>query len=306
MTKPIVIIGSANTDMITRVKKIPKPGETVLGGTFMTAQGGKGANQAVAASRAHGKVKFIASLGNDSFGEQAIQQYTHENIDISHMVRDPKLPSGVALIFVAEDGENAIAVASGANANLLPKHIEHNKAVIESAEIILLQLETPIETIEKSVAIAHAAGVPIILNPAPAQMLEKNILKKITYLTPNKHEAGQLSGVPINDSASAEKAATALLESGVNHVIITLGDQGALVATSERMNKVPCRHVKAVDTTAAGDTFNGALAVALSEKKSLLDAVAFANTAAALSVTQVGAQPSIPTRSAIDLLLADK
>ncbi len=299
----IVVVGSSNTDMIVKVPRIPKPGETILGGKFSTAAGGKGANQAVAAARAGGQVTFIARVGDDMFGQQALRGFEADGINTQFVKTDPVEPSGVALIFVDEQGENSIAVASGANACLSPQDVDEAAEAIRSADILLMQLETPLETVRRAAEIASQAKVKVILNPAPACPLDDALLKMITIITPNESEAELLTGVPVTDVASAEKAATVLLDKGLKVVIVTLGSKGALLKTKELTKVVPGFKVKAVDATAAGDVFNGSLAVALAENKALETAVRFANAAAALSVTKLGAQPSAPKREEIEQLL---
>lgn len=300
MSKKIVVIGSSNTDMIIKMSRIPAPGETILGGTFSTAPGGKGANQAVAAARAGGDVTFIARVGNDMFGQEALVGFVNDNIDITHVTTDPVAPSGVASIFVDQNGQNSIAVASGANANLSPNDIEKAAEDIKSADILVMQLETPIETVTAAAKIAHDNGVKVILNPAPAQTLSDDLLKTISILTPNESEAQLLTGIPVNTEEDATKAAKAILDRGVETVMITLGPKGVLTATSNKTILTPAFKVDPIDTTAAGDVFNGSLAVAIAEGKPLEVAILFANAAAALSVTKLGAQPSAPTRKDID------
>jgi ribokinase len=304
MAKNILVVGSSNTDMIIKVPKIPKPGETILGGEFTTAAGGKGANQAVAAARAGGQVAFIARVGTDIFGDQAIKGFRQDHINVDNVRRDDKAPSGVALIFVAENGENSIAVASGANANLTPKDVTAASKAFQSADILIMQLETPIETIKAAAMSASQNGVPIILNPAPAQALDDDLLRTITILTPNESETELLTGIHVDSDAAAERAAKALRQRGVATVIITLGAKGCFVDSADYEGLIPGFKVRAVDTTAAGDVFNGALAVALAEGKPIADAVIFANAAAALSVTKLGAQPSAPSREEIEKLVA--
>lgn len=299
----IVVIGSTNTDMIIKVPRIPKPGETILGGQFSTAAGGKGANQAVTAARAGGEVTFITKVGNDTFGEHAISGFQQVGINVDFIKKIKETPSGVALIYVDENGENSIAVASGANAYLLPKDIEETKSVITSADILLMQLEIPLETVEMAAKIALQAGVKVILNPAPAQQLSGGLLKNISIITPNESETELLTGIAVTDESRTQKAADCLLAKGIETVIVTLGGKGAFFKSSTESKFVSGYKVNAVDTTAAGDVFNGALAVALAEKKSIGEAVRFANAAAALSVTQLGAQPSAPTRVEIERML---
>ncbi|HVT28885.1 MAG TPA: ribokinase [Lacipirellulaceae bacterium] len=305
MKPKIVVVGSSNTDMILKLQRIPKPGETILGGEFVTAAGGKGANQAVAAAEAGGSVTLIARVGLDMFGQQAIAGFTQRGINVDHVQRD-KCASGVALIFVAGDGENSIGVGSGANARLSPADVRKAKSAFTAAHAVVMQLETPLETVQAAADLAAAKKAIVILNPAPAQRLPDALLKKITILTPNETETELLTGVNVTDEASCSRAADILLRKGVKTVIITLGSRGAYVATSETKQFVPGFKVKPVDTTAAGDTFNGALAVALAEGMSMVDAVRFANAAGAISVTRMGAQPSAPTRKEIEQLLNRK
>ena len=302
----IVVVGSSNTDMIIKMPRIPKPGETILGGKFTTAAGGKGANQAVAAARVNGNVTFIARVGDDMFGQQAVEGFRKDNIDIDHLIVDKVEPSGVALIFVDDDGENSIAVASGANAKLSAEDVENVQSTVRFADVLLMQLETPLETIQKTASIAEGNGGKVILNPAPAQPLSDELLSMIDILTPNEHEAGLLAGIEVTDVESAKKAGRLLLDKGLKSVIITLGSQGALLVTEDETELISGFKVKAVDTTAAGDTFNGTLAVGLAENMNLKDAIKFANAAAALSVTKLGAQPSAPTREEIDSFLNRK
>ncbi len=303
MGKKIVVVGSSNTDMIIKVPWLPKPGETILGGRFFTAAGGKGANQAVAAARAGGDVIFLARIGDDMFGQKAKEGFIKDKINVEYVLTDESEPSGVALILVAPDGENVIAVAGGANSCLSPSDIEKQRDVISSADILLGQLETPLETIHKAVSIASAGGVKVILNPAPAQELSDDLLRKISILTPNESEAQLLTGIKVDSAENAAKAADVLIGKGVQTVLLTMGARGAYIATSEFKELIPGFKVKAVDATAAGDVFNGALAVAIAQNKPVREAVSFANAAAALSVTKLGAQPSAPTKEDIDKFL---
>ncbi len=298
----IIVVGSSNTDMIIQLDHIPRPGETILGGEFHTAAGGKGANQAVAAARAGGQVVFVARVGQDMFGEQAIAGFQQDGIDVSYVQRDPTAPSGVALIFVAKDGENSIAVASGANGSLSPNDIADARPAFDGASALVMQLETPLPTVQQAARFAADAGIPVILNPAPAQPLPDDLLSKVSILTPNETEAELLTGIPVSDEDAAVKAGEKLLGRGVKTVILTLGARGAMVVNADHRELVPSLSVTAVDTVAAGDVFNGALAVALGEGQPLLNAVKFANVAAAISVTRLGAQPSAPNRDEIDRL----
>jgi len=306
MKKKIVVVGSSNTDMIIKVSRIPKPGETIIGGEFSTAAGGKGANQAVSAVRAGGEVVFITRVGEDMLGEQAVSGFIKDGINVENVIRDKRTPSGVALIFVDSEGENSIAVASGANANISPKDIEKASDVIAEASIILMQLEIPLVTVRTVVEIAASRGVPVILNPAPAQPLEDDLLREIFILTPNESEAELLTGIKVENEKGAAKATDILLGKGISIVLITLGPRGVYVVGSDYRGIVPAFSVKAVDSTAAGDVFNGVLAVSLAENKSLIDAVLFSNAAAALSVTKLGAQTSAPYRVDIESFLKSK
>lgn len=296
----LVVIGSSNTDMIVQLARLPRPGETLLGGKFFTAAGGKGANQAVAAARAGGAVTFVARVGRDLFGDQAVHGFESEGIDVRLVTRDTRQPSGVALIYVSQEGENSIAVASGANARLSPADIRRARPAIADADVLLAQLETPLAGVTAAIQWAATHGVRVILNPAPAQPLPDALLRHVSILTPNETEAELLTGVPVKDDRSAAQAASRLLARGVETVIITLGARGAWVAEAGTQRRVAGFNVQPVDTTGAGDVFNGSLAVALGEGRALTAAVRFACAAAALSVTKRGAQPSAPTRRAIE------
>ena len=305
MSNQIVVIGSSNTDMIVKMPRIPQPGETILGGKFSTAAGGKGANQAVGAARAGGSVALIARLGADMFGDRALRKFTDDGIQTDHITRDENAPSGVALIFVDEKGENSIAVASGANANLSAEDIQNAADTIASADIVLMQLEIPLATVQAAARIAADNPAKVILNPAPAQALPDELLQRVTILTPNESEAEILTGIKVETEAQAADAARALQAKGIETVIITLGPRGAYVVSADYEGLIPSYKVTAVDSTAAGDIFNGVLAVSLAEKKPIPDAVRFASAAAALSVTKLGAQPSAPKRNEIENFLND-
>jgi len=296
----ILVIGSSNTDMVVKADRLPAPGETILGGTFLMTAGGKGANQAVAATRLGGDVVFIVKVGDDIFGRQAIQSFKEEGIDTNYAITDPVNPSGVALITVDAKAENCIVVASGANAYLTPGDLYKAEHQIKNASLILMQLEIPLETVEYVAEIAAQNNVKLILNPAPACALSDELLSKVSVITPNQKETEMLTGVKIVDKESAQTAAELLAEKGIETVIITMGANGALVFHASHFDWVPAPVVNAVDTTAAGDVFNGALAVAISEGKNLEEAVLFANTAAALSVTKMGAQASAPTKQEVE------
>ena len=290
----ILVIGSTNTDMVISGLKIPVPGETVSGGRFMMNPGGKGANQAVAVARLSkrkGSCTFIAKVGDDVFGRDTAVRMKKDGID-ARLIVDKANASGTALILVDKAGQNCISVALGANGALSPADVKRFRKEIESADALLMQLETPIETVTWAAKAAHAKGVPVILNPAPAAKLPKELYACVDWITPNETEAELLTGVKVTDLASCRKAEAALKRRGVANVIITLGSKGCYAAGKIH----PCVKVKAVDTVAAGDTFNGAFVVALAEGRGVDEAVAFAQKASAISVTRAGAQPSIPLR----------
>jgi ribokinase len=301
--KRVLVVGSSNTDMIIRVPRIPRPGETILGGEFTMAGGGKGANQAVAAARAGGRVTLVARVGDDVFGERALAGFKADGIDTRFVLRTSGAASGVALIDVDDRGENSISVASGANALLSAADVENAAEAFAAADIVLVQLESPIETVEAAVRKAGEKGVPVILNPAPARPLDEDLLSLVSVLTPNESEAELLSGIAVRDADGVQRAAARLRARGAARVVVTLGERGAYASSPEFEGLVPAFKVDPVDTTAAGDVFNGALAVALAEKRTLRDALSFAQAAAAISVTCPGAQPSAPTRAEIDKLI---
>ena len=293
----IVVLGSTNTDMVISCAKIPVPGETVCGGSFMMNPGGKGANQAVAVARLaakKGQCTFIAKVGDDLFGRETAARLAADRID-AKLVVDKKVASGTALILVDPKGQNCISVALGANGTLFPKDVKKFAKDIQSADALLLQLETPLETVLWAAQTAHAKKVPVVLNPAPAAKLPKELYGCLDWITPNETEAELLTGVKVVDLASAQKAEAVLRKRGVGNVVITLGSKGCYAAGKIH----PCVKVKAVDTVAAGDTFNGAFVVALAEGKNVDEAIAFAQKASAIAVTRPGAQSSVPCRREI-------
>lgn len=298
--RKIIVIGSSNTDMVVKCKKLPTPGETILGGAFLMNPGGKGANQAVAAARLNGIVTFVTKTGNDHFGEQSKLLFEKEGIDTRFLIRDQKNSSGVALIAVDENGENTIVVASGSNATLSAYDIDEEVYVADKEDVYLMQLEIPVGTVEYVAQKVSDKGNRVILNPAPARLLSQELLDSVYVLTPNEIEAEILTGIKVENASSAERSAKKLLDKGVKNVIITMGAAGAYLCTPEISKMIPVVPVKAVDTTAAGDVFNGALAVALAEGKDLEEAVGFANKAASISVTRLGAQASAPYRNELD------
>ena len=308
MKRPkIVVVGSSNTDMVVKAARIPAPGETVLGGAFVMAAGGKGANQAVAAARLGAEVTLVARLGSDPLGDEAIAGYQKDSILTDLIVRDPDRPTGVALILVDAHGENSITVALGANEALSPDDVERAADRIRTADAVVMQLEVPLAAVEQAAAIARAAGVPVILDPAPAPDggLPEALLRNVTCLKPNESEAERLTGISVSDLASAERAARALQELGPRTVIITLGSQGAIVVDEAAVHHVPAYRVTAVDTTAAGDAFTGAFATAVGAGAALVEAVRRAAAAGALAATRMGAQPSLPTQAEWEAFIAN-
>lgn len=298
--KKILVIGSSNTDMTVVADRLPVPGETVLGGKFAMGQGGKGANQAVAAQRLGGDVTFICKLGRDIFGENAIKEYQKDGMDTSKVMYSDQ-PSGVALISVDTHAENCIVVASGANGDITVDDIEANRKEIEEAGILLLQLEIPVEAVVRAAKIGHEAGVYVILNPAPACDLPEELYQYLSLIIPNQTEIALMTGIEARDEEGAAKAVEALKAKGVQDVIVTMGSKGSMVYHQGQATFVPSRKVNAVDTTAAGDTYCGGLCVALSEGNDIIKAAEFATAASALTVQKRGAQDSIPYRKDIIL-----
>lgn len=296
----IVVIGSSNTDLVIKTGRIPEPGETVIGGTFMMTAGGKGANQAVAVARLGGDALFVTKVGDDMFGDESRKRYAAENLPEKYLLVEKGMPSGVALITVDAKGENCIVVAPGANNALTCADVDAVRDEIAAADYLLVQLEIPMEVVEHAAEVAVANGTKVILNPAPAAALSPELVGRLYLITPNRTECQLLSGMAVESVADADAAAGRLMEMGAGNVIVTLGSKGALVRTAEGSTLVEARRVEAVDTTAAGDVFNGALCVALSEGRSLVEAAEFASRASAVSVTRMGAQSSIPHRGELE------
>lgn len=295
----IVVVGSSNTDLVITSKHLPTPGETVLGGQFQRVAGGKGANQAVAAARCGGQVSFVANIGRDDLGDAAMRRLRTEGIHLRAVVRSQQSPSGVALILVDGKGENLISVARSSNNDLAPRHIDDAAPLIQSARCLVAQLEVPLPAVRRAVDLAHRAGVPVLLNPAPAQPLPRALLRKVTWLTPNETELAFLTGARLVRTRAVVDAAAQLLQAGVQHVLVTCGARGVCWCCAEGVCWIPAPRVKPVDTVGAGDCFTGALAAALARGEPLEDALPFAVTAASISVTRPGAQPSMPKRSEV-------
>lgn len=296
LKRKIVVVGSCNTDMVVQADRLPMPGETILGGTFHMVPGGKGANQAITVARLGAQVTFVSKVGYDLFGLQALEKYKAENINTDYVLTDPKRPSGVALISVDKHGENCIIVAAGANAALTQDDIDKAKDEIMTADVLLMQLEIPLETAEYAAKKANEKGVKVILNPAPASYLTDSFLKNVHTILPNRVEAEMLSGIKVTDEASAQRAAEAICNKGIENVVITLGADGAFLKTPTETLLIPAVEVETIDTTGAGDVFCGAFCVYLSEGYSLKECVEFANAAAAIATTRIGAQTVIPFR----------
>ena len=299
----VIVIGSANRDLTVRLERLPRIGETVSEGEFYTSFGGKGANQAVAARKAGAEVTFIAKVGRDENGDAMVRHLEESGLSTERIVRDEKAASGVALIMVDKDGRNMIAVAPGSNRNLTEEEIVNNTDAIARARVLLIQLEVPLDAVQRALAIAREQNVTTILNPAPVRQLPEDLLSLVNILTPNEVEAGMLTGATVADARDALAAAHRLLDAGVKHVIVTLGEKGSLWVTLGLEHFFPPRRVTPVDSTAAGDAFNGALACALAEGRKMDDAIRFANAAGALTVTRKGAQSALPARGEIEQLI---
>jgi len=304
MKPKITVVGSYNTDLVVRTPRMPAPGETILGGPYFTGPGGKGGNQAVAAARLGADTTLLVKIGRDYYGDGAVQNFETEGIHTQAVIRSDTSHTGTAFIIVDQGGENMIVVASGANMQFTPADVQAMREAILQADLLVLQLEIPIETVTYAASQAHAAGIPVLLNPAPAQTLEDGLLKMVDYLTPNVTELQQITGLAVREPREAAQAGAALLERGVKNVVVTLGEKGALAVTSGGHLHVPGRRVDALDTTGAGDAFNGALAVAIAEGQGLPQGITFANAAAALQVTRLGAAPAMPYRDEVERLLA--
>lgn len=299
MTPKIVVVGSANTDFVLGVPELPSRGATVLGNEFRVVRGGKGANQAVAAARLGADVTFVARLGTDSFGNEALVAYREEGIRTDFIVQDPGIHSGIALIMVNPNGENVIGVGPGANSHLTAEDVQAASTAIQEADCVLLQLEIPVQAVQAAAEIAHRHQVRVILNPAPAQKLPPEILQSIDYLTPNETEAAILAGEdPSGIGPDSLPRLASIL--GVPNLVITLGARGACILQNGQTSVIPTFPITPVDTTASGDAFNGALAVALARGEDISQAVKYANAAGAITATRPGAQPSLPTRKELD------
>lgn len=302
----LVVLGSINADHILNLETFPTPGETVTGNQYQVAFGGKGANQAVAAGRSGANIAFIACTGDDDTGERVRKQLASDNIDIAPVSVVAGESTGVALIFVNAEGENVIGIHAGANAALTTERVEEQRGIIAGAEALLMQLESPVESVLAAAKIAHENHTSVVLNPAPARVLSDELLALVDIITPNETEAEKLTGIRVENDDDAARAALALHEKGIGTVIITLGSRGVWASVNGEGRRVPGFKVKAIDTIAAGDTFNGALVTALLEGKAMDDAIRFAHAAAAIAVTRKGAQPSVPWRKEIDEFLSQQ
>ncbi|WP_320727291.1 ribokinase [Enterobacter sp. 118C5] len=302
----LVVLGSINADHILNLETFPTPGETVTGNQYQVAFGGKGANQAVAAGRSGANIAFIACTGDDDTGERVRKQLASDNIDIAPVSVVAGESTGVALIFVNAEGENVIGIHAGANAALTTERVDAQREIIAGAEALLMQLESPVESVLAAAKIAHENHTTVVLNPAPARVLSDELLALVDIITPNETEAEKLTGISVENDDDAARAARVLHAKGIGTVIITLGSRGVWASINGEGRRVPGFKVKAIDTIAAGDTFNGALVTALLEGKAMDDAIRFAHAAAAIAVTRKGAQPSVPWRKEIDEFLSQQ
>ncbi len=298
----IIVVGSLNMDLVVRVERMPHPGETVPGRDFQTIPGGKGANQAAAAALLGSSVAMVGRVGNDAFGPRLVENLKRKGVNTEHVQLDDRAATGTAMITVDETGQNSIVIASGANGCLVREDIDGLDSLFRQARFLLLQFEVPLDTVQYAMDKAHRHGVQVVLNPAPARPVPPQFLSGVDYLIPNESEASLLSGVQVRDTASAEEAARRLLSYGVPVVILTLGENGALLASGPELLHVPARRVAAVDTTAAGDAFIGGLAAALVGGYALQDAVRYATCAGTLAVTRFGAQTSLPRAGEVEAL----
>ncbi len=292
--RSVLVVGSANMDMVVLTKRFPKPGETVLAHEFGMYPGGKGANQAVACAKLGGDVTFLGKMGRDMFRERLLSSLESEGVDLSNVLVDENAPTGIALITVDGEGQNEIVVVSGSNMKLTVADISAQEKLFDRAGVVMLQLEIPLETVVRAAHMAKERGAAVILNPAPATALPNELLEAVDYITPNESEAELLTGRSVSDAASCVEAARALLERGVSHVILTVGDRGVVHVSADGVHSYPAYRVNVVDTTAAGDAFNGALAYAIGRGDGLEEALPFANAVAASCVTRMGAQTSMP------------
>lgn len=305
MNKSIIVVGSINTDLILRSEHLPTPGETVLGGNLQTAGGGKGANQAVAAARLGAEVVLVGRVGSDVYAEQHLQAFTAEGIVIDAIARCPDTPTGTAVILLDAQGQNSIVVSPAANAQVTGTDVENARQYFKPGAILILQLEIPLETVVFAAQQARAAGMQVILNPAPAQVLPKGLLKNTDVLILNETEMEMISGQALNDETALLNTVASLLNNGVQALILTLGAKGARYFSKQQQIFQPAFMVQAVDTTAAGDSFVGAFAAALSEGQGHTQAMRFAAAAGALAATKLGAQPSLPTRLELEKFLGN-
>ncbi|WP_299029938.1 ribokinase [uncultured Thermanaerothrix sp.] len=302
MSGTVVIVGSLNMDLVVRAPRHPQPGETIIGSGFQTFPGGKGANQAVAVARLGGKVRMIGRVGQDAFGEALLATVARDGVDTTFIRRDPEAPTGVALITLDAAGQNTIVVASGANWRVSAQDVRDAEAAFAGADVLLMQLECPLDAVEAATDLAHRYGLRVVLNPAPARALPADLLARVDYLLPNQPELMLLAGGE-SDREAAIRAVQAL---GARNLVVTLGEEGALLALNDQREHLPAYKVTVVDTVAAGDAFAGAFALALAEGKSVREAAIWGNAAGAIAVTRPGAQPSMPRRDELLQFLAER